>query len=156
MRIKITNRATGSPYWLRGTTWTFFKDRADKLETPPLPISVSAFGGLARLRAMYLEEDHATEEEKVAGTPGTPGTPGTHSGVGTGNVSRTGERSATEEMQMTTTFISDERIQECEAQGEKARKEGRGRSPSPYFLSAIERKAYQRGWDREQTKIRAM
>src|SRR5208337_5616076 len=45
-----------------------------------------AFGGsLARLRAMYLEEeDHATEEEKHAGTPGT-------SDVGTGNVSRTGE-----------------------------------------------------------------
>jgi len=50
-----------------------------------------AFGGsMARLRAMYLEEeDHATEEEKLAGTPGT------HSGVGTGNISRTGERSAT-------------------------------------------------------------
>ena len=39
---------------------------------------------MARLRAMYLEEDHATEEEKLAET---------HSGVGTGNVNRTGERS---------------------------------------------------------------
>src|SRR5271166_464968 len=94
MRIKITNRATGSPYWLRGTTWTVFKDRADKLGTPPLPISVSAFGGsMARLRAMYLEEeDHATEEENATEEGKRAGT---HGGIEAGNVNRTGERSAT-------------------------------------------------------------
>ena len=53
-----------------------------------------AFGGsMARLRAMYLEEeDHATEEENATEEGKRAGT---HGGIEAGNVNRTGERSAT-------------------------------------------------------------
>jgi hypothetical protein len=51
------------------------------------------------------------------------------------------------------TFISDARIAELEARGKQARRECRSRVPAVGTFSAIETKAYQRGWDWEQAAV---
>jgi hypothetical protein len=61
------------------------------------------------------------------------------------------QRNAAMTVYSPTTHISDERIAELEARGERARQECRSRSNTT-FGTNIERKAFQRGWDREQAK----
>ena len=48
--------------------------------------------------------------------------------------------------------FTDERISECERQGALARRENRLRSSSGFF-PGLERKAFLRGWDREDQMI---
>ena len=48
--------------------------------------------------------------------------------------------------------ITDARIAEMERRGIQARRECRSRIPAAGTFSAIETRAYQRGWDAEQAK----